>query len=172
MSSDVLMKDVAMGEKVFVKFEGAIRQVKVIGFETIYNSSCGGNNWAEYTLYMGGDKAMQLNRANFGYDNKMYRTVADAVDDKPIKTVWVSPEDFTKAYMDGMCMAYSGRQCFGYQWSNNKAERYIMASDRPQIKHLNGKTTFIGAKPNPKLWYQSAEECRAHNAPKVVYLDD
>lgn len=169
MKRNVEMKNVAIGEKVFVNFGGAIRQVKVIGFETIYSLMLDGNNWAEYTLYMGDGNTLQLNSKNFSYNNKMYRTVDDAVDDRPIATKWVSPENFTKAYMNGLCMAYDGYGCYGYQWKNNKVECYV---SRLQVKHLNGKTTFVGGNPNPKKWYQSAEECRAHNAPKVVYLDD
>lgn len=172
MNSDILMKDVTMGEKVFVKYGGAILQAKVVGFETKNNLMCGGNNHAEYTLYMGDGNTLQLNRTNFGYDDRIYRTVADVIDGKPIETVQVSPGDFTKAYMNGLCMEYNGKECSGYVWQHNSVCHCIIASGRPQVRHLNGETTFVGGNPDPKRWFQIAEECRTHNAAKVIYLNE
>lgn len=171
MSENILMKDVTIGEKVFIRLENTIRQVKIVGFKTdsdihnFYNS-------VVYLIDMGNNEILSLDIHNFNFDQDMYRTVKDAVNRDPIDFKSVSAEAFTEKYMKDECVAY-GETCFyGYQWENNSAVRHYIPKTELQLMYVNGKTKFIGEAPDPKKWYQTAEKCIAHNTPKVIYYTD
>lgn len=160
----ISMLDVTMGEKVFVKFEGAIHKVKVVGFKTQTNNMCGGNDWADYFLYFGKGKTRV-------WTERVYRTVNDAVNGDRIKPKNLDGEQFTKMFMRGMSLFYDDGYFCGYVWQNNSPMK-CTPRKKVSFEYLNGKGRFVGEGIDPKVWFQTAEECKMMNTPKIVYLDD
>lgn len=185
----IIMKDVAIGEKLFIRYKGAIRQVRYDGFVTgdARNFCSEVGMVVRNILYLGkeeGDKVFKLSC-------NLYRTIKDATDKKAIGDVEVSAEDFAKAYLKGKDWFLNGGIVCGYVW--NGYEPVIKTWNMYYvngIKYLNGEISFVNTRKNyycditvdykPKYddteplegFYQTAEECKAHNAPTIVMLDD
>lgn len=190
LDGKVYLPNVSIDEKIFVKVSGILYQGKVVGFRT-HPSSCneGGDDVAEsLILWLG--KVM----GNKVFDVRMYtktpifRTVDDAVRDKTIDTIHLDTLEFARTYLNG----YDFMLCHGrivcYKWWNCKPTLCKFDNKWNSIEYMKHGVVRVAhaaayndteghycyewefAGSIPQDIYQSSSECRANNAPTVVYL--
>lgn len=183
----IVLAAVSIGEKVFIRFNGAIHQAKVLGFITRKGDSCcAHHSFAfRYLLHLGKGKNLWFKT----FDLKMYRTIEDAMNNKEINMNDYSPTLFAKRYLNGRNYFLSGDEIHGYKWNGfePKETTIYYHTDGIGIRYVEGEADIVGINYDPykqiysvgdkqenpdDTFYQTADECKAHNAPTIVMLDD
>ena len=195
----VVMPDVKMGEKVFVRLDGKIRQVKIVGFRTAYTYNKGANHEAYMIVYMGKSMGTVLAAKDGGlhkyFQWPLFRTVDDAVRGNAIGDIKLSRESFNDMYLSKLPLTFQGysNRLSGWMFKDNRAELiqpkhvFPRESSPSEVEVLNGEVRYMsGYGDNPfkptyvgidqikdyDKFFRSKEACLANSAPDVVYLDD
>lgn len=183
----IVLAAVSIGEKVFIRFNGAIHQAKVLGFITRKGDSCcAKHSFAfRYLLHLGRNKDLWFDT----FQLQMYRTIEDAMDNKEVNMNDYVPSLFAKRYLKGRNYFLSGYEIHGYKWNGFEPVETTIINPiyRVGIRYVNGKADIVNInydayertysvgdkRENPDdTFYQTAEDCKEHNAPTIVMLDD
>lgn len=164
---------VSFGTRVFMHRNGVIYQAEYRGIKVTEDGICGHNVNTQHIFWLG-NKQGEIEVAS---NISIYTTVQDATQERnAIALNKINIENFSKKYL--LHLLWNGIQFSGWLWDGS---RPICRTPRERLKGCvihQGEIEFIDCQGNVydankfNRFYQTAEECRENNTPKIVMLDD
>lgn len=164
---------VSFGTRVFMHRNGVIYQAEYRGIKVTEDGICGHNVNTQHIFWLG-NKQGEIEVAS---NISIYTTVQDATQERnAIALNKINIENFSKKYL--LHLLWNGIQFSGWLWDGS---RPICRTPRERLKGCvihQGEIEFIDCQGNVydankfNRFYQTAEECRENNTPKIMMLDD
>ena len=164
---------VSFGTRVFMHRNGVIYQAEYRGIKVTEDGICGHNVNTQHIFWLG-NKQGEIEVAS---NISIYTTVQDATQERnAIALNKINIENFSKKYL--LHLLWNGIQFSGWLWDGS---RPICRTPRERLKGgviHQGEIEFIDCQGNVydankfNRFYQTAEECRENNTPKIMMLDD
>ena len=172
MDRHVKIHKISFGERIFIHRSGAIREVEYRGLVVKDIGTLRSNIIVKYIFWFGKESGEDKIDA----DISLYKNIEDATQESnPIPYETLDMESFSLKYLPHLI--WNGIQFYGWLWNGSKPEKRATREPLRACEIYNGEVTFIDYQRNMydaehfQKFYQTAEECRKANKPKIVMLD-
>lgn len=173
MERNVSVYPFPFGTRVFMHRDGVIREAEYRGMKIKDTSICGHNVITEYIFWFGDKLGEKIITTGI----PIYKTVEDAAQEtNPVHCEALDMQCFSLRYLSHLI--WDGIQFYGWLWDGSKPTKRTPRECLKVCEIYGSEVTFIdynGNKYNAEYFqrfYQTAENCREANKPKIVTLDE
>lgn len=161
------------GTRVFMHRNGVIREAEYRGMRIKDTGICGKNVDTEHIFWFGS----KLGEEKFKASMPIYKTAEDAAKEaNPIQYEMLNIESFSLRYLQHL--VWDGVQFYGWLWDGSRPVKRATREPLRVCEIYGGEVTFVDYSGNEyyaehfRRFYQTAEQCREANKPKIVTLDE
>lgn len=161
------------GTKVFMHINGAIREAEYRGIIIKDICTCRNNVYIEYIFWFGS----KLGERKINNYMHIYKTAKDAEKEiNPIQREVLDIESLSLRYLPHL--VWNGIQFCGWLWDGSRPVKKATREPLRVCKIYGSEVTFVDYNGNEydaehfRKFFQTAEQCRAANKPKIVMLDE
>lgn len=161
------------GTRVFMHRSGVICEAEYRGMRIKDTGICGNNVDTEHIFWFGS----KLGEEKFKASMPIYKTAEDAAKEAdPIQYEMLNIESFSLRYLPHL--VWDGIQFCGWLWDGSRPVKRATRELLRICKIYGGEVTFVDYSGNEyyaehfRRFYQTAEQCRKANKPKIVMLDE
>ena len=159
------------GTRVFMHRNGVIREAEYRGMRIKDTGICGNNVDTEHIFWFGS----KLGEEKFKVSMPIYKTAEDAAQEtNPVQYEVLNIESFSLKYLP--YLVWDGIQFCGWLWDGSRPVKRATRELLRICKIYGGEVTFVDYSGNEyyaehfRRFYQTAEQCRKANKPKIVVL--